>query len=170
MTPSKQTTSIAPDSVGGLDPRAMCLEILDENRIMSIGTVRSDGWPHVTQVNYLRLDHALYFVVSRDSQKFANIDRDPRVSIALGGSQSPRGLSIAARAMEVRDGERIKQLNRAMQARSKSAAFTPHPSSPLVAIMEARPEIISLVDYTKPPGARRLMRVIEDWRLEPVTN
>ncbi len=58
--------------------------------------MRSDGWPHVTQVNYLRLDHALYFVLSRDSQKFANIDRDPRVSIALGGSQSPRGLSIAA--------------------------------------------------------------------------
>jgi nitroimidazol reductase NimA-like FMN-containing flavoprotein (pyridoxamine 5'-phosphate oxidase superfamily) len=169
MASSKHTTSIDPDTVGGLDPRDLCFDILDENQVMAIGTIRSDGWPHVTQVNYLRLDHALYFVVARDSQKFANIDRDPRVSIALGGTQSPRGLSIAARAMEVRDSQRIKQLNHAMHERSKSAAFTPHPSSPLVAIMEAKPEIISLVDYTKPPGARRLMRVIEDWRLEPVT-
>lgn len=169
MAPSRPT-SVAPEAAGGLDPRALCLEILDENRVMSIGTIRSDGWPHVTQVNYLRLEHAIYFVISRDSQKFANIDRDPRVSIALGGNESPRGLSIAAHAMEVRDGERIKQLNRAMQARSKAAAFAPHPSSPLVAIMEAVPEIISLIDYTTPPGARRLMRVIEDWRLEPVAS
>ena len=170
MAPSTHTTPIAPETVGGLDPRAVCLEILDENRVMSIGTVRSDGWPHVTMVNYLRLGHALYFVISRDSQKFANIDRDHRVSIALGGNQNARGLSIAARAMEVRDDERIKQLNRATQARSKSAAFTPHPSSPLVAIMEARPEIISLVDYATPPGAQRLMRVVEDWRLEPIAS
>ena len=170
MAPSTHTTSIAQEAVGGMDPRALCLEILDENRVMSIGTIRNDGWPHVTMVNYLRLGHALYFVISRDSQKFANIDRDPRVSIALGGNQNARGLSIAARAMEVGDSERVKQLNRAMQARSKSAAFAPHPSSPLVAIMEARPEIISLIDYTTPPGARQLMRVIEDWRLEPVTS
>lgn len=169
MAPSRQSTSTGSEAVGGPDPRALCLEILDENRVMAIGTIRGDGWPHVTLVNYLRLGHALYFVVSRESQKFANIERDPRVSIALGGNQNPRGLSIAARASEVRDVERITELNRAIEARSKSAAFTPHPTSPLVAIMEARPEIISLIDYTVPPGTRRLMRVIEDWRLEPVT-
>ncbi len=170
MASSRHSTVAAPEAVGGLDPRALCLEILDENRVMSIGTVRGDGWPHVTLVNYLRLGHALYFVISRESQKFANIDRDPRVSIALGGSQNPRGLSIAARAMEVRDSERIKELNRAIEARSGPAAFMPHPGSPSVAIMEARPVIISLVDYTAPPGSRRLMRVIEDWRLEPLAS
>jgi len=167
MAPSRHSTPSVPEAIGDLD-RASCLEILDENRVMAIGTIRGDGWPQVTLVNYLRLGHALYFVISRESQKFANIDRDSRVSIALGGSRNPRGLSIAARAAEIRDGERIKELNHAMRERSGSAAFTPHPGAALVAIMEARPEIISLVDYTTPPGTRRLMRVIEDWRLEPV--
>jgi nitroimidazol reductase NimA-like FMN-containing flavoprotein (pyridoxamine 5'-phosphate oxidase superfamily) len=165
MAPS--TLPTPPRAAEG-DPRTLCLEILDQNHVMAIGTIRSDGWPQVTLVNYLRLGHSLYFVISRDSQKFANLDRDPRVSIALGGHQSPRGVSIAARVEEVRDIEKIKQLNRAIEARPKGAAFTPHPSSPLVAIMEARPKIISLVDYATPPGTRQLLRVIEDWRLEPL--
>lgn len=168
MAQSRQSISTASEAVGGSDPRTLCLEILDENRIMAIGTIRADGWPQVTSVNYLRLGHALYFVISRQSQKFENIGRDPRVSIAVGGIQQPRGLSIAARAEEVRNSGRIEELNRAIEMRSGSTAFTPHPGSSLVAIMEAKPVIISLVDYTTPPGAQRLMRVIEDWRLEPV--
>lgn len=170
MATSGDSAAPEPKPAGSVDPRTLCLDILDQNRVMAIGTVRRDGWPQVTLVNYLRLGHSLYFVIARDSQKFANIDRDPRVSIALGGGHGPRGLSLAARVEEVRDIEKIKQLNRAIEARPEAAAFTPHPSSPLVAIMEARPEIISLVDYATPPGTRQLLRVIEDWRLEPLAD
>lgn len=150
--------------------RGLVLEILDENHVMSVATVRGDGWPQVTQVNYLRLGRALYFVVARDSQKFINISRDSRISIALGGASSERGatrgLSMAARATEITDPSRIDEINKAIFSLSKTAGVRPHPSSVLVAVMEARPTIISVIDYSEPPGRTELVRAIEDWRLE----
>lgn len=160
--------SAAPRDEAGL--RELVLEILDENHVMSLGTVRDDGWPHVTQVNYLRLGQALYFVIARDSQKFTNMSRDSRISMALGGDAGKtRGLSLSARAVEISDPARIEEINKAIFSHAKSAAFRPHPSSALVAVMEARPTIISIIDYSVPPGRRDLVRAVEDFRLERIT-
>ena len=60
------------------------LQILGENRIMSIATVRPDGWPQTTIVGYANEGWSLYFLIYRDSQKFGNISRDNRVSISVG--------------------------------------------------------------------------------------
>ncbi len=80
-----------------------------ENRLMGLATIRSNGWPQNTMVSYASEDILIYFIVSRQSQKFANIERDDRVSIAIGRglprSIHDQGLSIAARASEVRDPE-----------------------------------------------------------------
>lgn len=161
-------SGIAPLDEAGL--RNLILEIIDENHVMCVATVRSDGWPHATLVNYLRLDRALYFVIARESQKFTNITQDSRVSIALGGglitSGAVRGLSMAARAIEISDPARIEEINQAIFRLSKTAGFRPHPSSVLVAVMEARPSLISVIDYTVPPGRRDLVRAVEDWRIE----
>ena len=103
-TRQEHPASAAPLDEAGL--RDLILEILDENHVMCVATVRSDGWPHATLVNYLRLGRALYFVVARDSQKFENITRDSRVSIARGGgllaNGAGRGLSMAALAIACR--------------------------------------------------------------------
>ena len=163
----------APVEIDGADEREiqrLIIEILDENRLMSLGVNRQDGWPQVTMVNYLRQGRALYFVVARDSQKFANISRDSRVSIAIGGGAGQgaqaRGLSMAARVSEILEPDRITELNQLIWSRPADLAFTPHPSSPNVAVLEARPQIVSVIDYATPPGRRVLVRVIEDWRVE----
>lgn len=150
----------------------LILEILDENHLMSVATVRADGWPQVTIVNYLRRGHALYFVTARDSQKYANLIRDPRVSIAIGGGEAgvTRGLSMAARATEVLDASQIKDINHLIGQRAKDKSFKPHPLSNLVAVMELRPQIISVVDYSAPPGRRDLLQVIEEWRVRPLAD
>ncbi len=167
-TRQEHPASAAPLDETGL--RDLILEILDENHVMCVATVRSDGWPHATLVNYLRLGRALYFVVARDSQKFENITRDSRVSIALGGgllaNGAVRGLSMAARAIEVSDPAHIQEINQEIFRISKTAGFRPHPSSVLIAVMEARPSLISVIDYTAPPGQRELVRAVEDWRIE----
>ena len=64
------------------------IEILDSNRMMAISTVRPDGWPQTTIVGYANQGWKLYFVIFRSSQKFANIARDDRVSIAVSGETS----------------------------------------------------------------------------------
>ena len=66
------------------------IEILNANRIMSIATVRPDGWPQTTIVGYANEGFRLYFLIYRTSQKFENISRDDRVSISIG--QEPESL------------------------------------------------------------------------------
>ena len=83
------------------------IRILDTHRIMAVSTVRPDGWPQTTIVGYANVGLAVYFLIFRSSQKFANIQRDDRISIAVG--EEPRDLSelnavyAGAHASEVKD-------------------------------------------------------------------
>lgn len=43
------------------------LQILNDNRIMSIATVRPDGWPQSTIVGYANEGWRLYFLIYRTS-------------------------------------------------------------------------------------------------------
>lgn len=60
------------------------VEILGQNRLMAIATLRPDGWPQTTMVGYANDDILIYFVISRASQKLANIARDSRASLVVG--------------------------------------------------------------------------------------
>ena len=55
------------------------VRILNANRIMSISTVRPDGWPQTTIVGYANRGFELLFMIYRSGQKFANIYKDDRV-------------------------------------------------------------------------------------------
>jgi general stress protein 26 len=87
--------------------KALILRLLHEHRVMTMATLRPDGWPQATMVGYLNDGFLLYCFVARSTQKFANIQRDPRVSIAIGSDAANpmqvRGLSLAGHASEVND-------------------------------------------------------------------
>jgi hypothetical protein len=78
------------------------IELLNGHRLMSISTKRPDGWPQTTLVGYVNDGFLLYRFGVRNSQKHANILRDPRVSIAIGSDVSDphsiKALSLAERA------------------------------------------------------------------------
>jgi nitroimidazol reductase NimA-like FMN-containing flavoprotein (pyridoxamine 5'-phosphate oxidase superfamily) len=85
------------------------LDILAQHRIMTIATLRPDGWPQATTVGYANEGLTLYFLCGLDSQKAANIARNARVSIAID-HDTPQvmeitGLSMAGRAQAVTDRE-----------------------------------------------------------------
>jgi nitroimidazol reductase NimA-like FMN-containing flavoprotein (pyridoxamine 5'-phosphate oxidase superfamily) len=137
------------------------LALLDENRVMSLATVRPDGWPQVTMVNYVHDDLILYFVIARTSQKFANIERDPRVSIAVGHETRHRirGLSMAARVSPVADSDEVERLNALILARyAGRVVFAPREASSV--LVRAAPEVVSVIDLTKGPGRPQLVRVL----------
>ena len=79
------------------------IELLDRHRIMTVATNRPDGWPQATMVGYCNDGLIVYCVIARDGQKFANIKRDPRVSLAIANDYPQplqiKGLSMAARAV-----------------------------------------------------------------------
>jgi nitroimidazol reductase NimA-like FMN-containing flavoprotein (pyridoxamine 5'-phosphate oxidase superfamily) len=83
------------------------VELLDRHRIMSVATNREDGWPQATVVGYCNDGLIIYSLIGRDSQKYVNITRDPRVSLAIANDYPQplqiKGLSIAARAVETTD-------------------------------------------------------------------
>src|SRR5689334_24492813 len=87
--------------------RAKILRLLDQHRIMTIATLRPDGWPQATTVGYANEGLTLYFLCGPDSQKAANLARDNRVSLTID-HDTPQvmditGLSMAARTQVVVD-------------------------------------------------------------------
>ena len=145
------------------DLRKTILSLLDEHRIMTIATVRRDGWPQATTVGYAHDGLTLYFLCGRDSQKAANIARDDRVSITIDHDTSDvmaiTGLSMAAHAREVTDmqlGAKVLEMIMARYPEQTSPSIElPKPEDAF--ICEVRPAIISVLDYSKGFGHTDLM-------------
>src|SRR6478736_4144394 len=83
------------------------LRLLDQHRIMTIATLRPDGWPQATTVGYANEGLTLYFLCGPESQKAANLARDDRASLTID-HDTPQvmeitGLSMAAHAQAVVD-------------------------------------------------------------------
>ena len=57
------------------DIRRKILTILDQHRIMTVATLRPDGWPQATTVGYVNEGLTLYFLCGLDSQKAKNLAR-----------------------------------------------------------------------------------------------
>ena len=139
------------------------VEILDQNRLMALSTLRPDGWPQTTFVGYANEGLLLYFVVSRDSQKFANIQKDDRVSLAVGRDfhdpSTIKALSIAAHASEVTDEtQRKRAVELLLEAHPGLRKLEPpHPSHS--AVMRAYPTIVTILDYSKGFGHADVLTV-----------
>jgi nitroimidazol reductase NimA-like FMN-containing flavoprotein (pyridoxamine 5'-phosphate oxidase superfamily) len=142
---------------------ASALTVLDQHGIMALATTRPDGWPQATVVCYVNDGLAIYFLISRKSQKFANIARDPRVSIAIGGEahlpDEIRGLSMAADVSEVRDEPYRSQVLVKLSHRHPdyfdAATFEMAGS----ALMRALPHIMSVVDFSRGLGHAEALSV-----------
>ena len=137
--------------------------ILQDNRLMAISTLRPDGWPQATMVSYANEDILLYFVVSKKSQKFANIERDDRVSLVIGRDfhdpSTIKALSIAARASEVRDPKQRERAIKLLLERHPGLRRLERPEAGHSAVMRANPEIITILDYSKGFGHADLLTV-----------
>ena len=53
--------------------RQKILALLDQHRIMTVATLRPDGWPQATTVGYVNEGMTLYFLCGLDSQKAKNL-------------------------------------------------------------------------------------------------
>jgi hypothetical protein len=140
------------------------LNLLNQHRIMTIATLRRDGWPQATTVGYVNDGMKLYFLCGLQSQKAANIAHDDRVSLTID-HDTPNimeitGLSMAARARPVLDrdlGARVLSMLPMKYPEQQSLPF-PMPGPEDVLIFELLPEVISVLDYTKGFGHTDLVR------------
>ncbi|HEX6265459.1 MAG TPA: pyridoxamine 5'-phosphate oxidase family protein [Burkholderiales bacterium] len=135
--------------------RRKILQLMDQHRIMTIATLRPDGWPQATTVGYANDGLTLYFLCGPDSQKAANLARDDRVSLTID-HDTPQvmeitGLSMAAHALAVVDpAEGEKALRMLMLKYPQQGSIPlPMPTPADVRIFRVTPTVISVLDYTK---------------------
>jgi nitroimidazol reductase NimA-like FMN-containing flavoprotein (pyridoxamine 5'-phosphate oxidase superfamily) len=142
------------------------VDLLGRHRIMTIATNRPDGWPQATVVGYCNDGLVIYCLIGRDSQKYANIVRDPRVSLAIGNDYPQplqiRGLSIAARAVESSDPGERAHANEILLRRYPEYKIMPPTDPAMVPLLRITPEVVSVLDYSKGFGHTQLVRVNEN--------
>jgi hypothetical protein len=130
---------------------------------MVLATVRADGWPQATVVCYVNDGLAVYFLIARTSQKFANIARDGRVSIAIGDSaplpSQIKGLSMAAHAFEVLDDPYRSDVLAKLSARHPNYFDAAKCDLAASALMRALPRVISVVDFSRGLGHAEALSV-----------
>ncbi|UVE70217.1 pyridoxamine 5'-phosphate oxidase family protein (plasmid) [Burkholderia pyrrocinia] len=137
------------------DIRLKILALLDQHRIMTVATLRPDGWPQATTVGYANEGLTLYFLCGLDSQKAANLAKDDRLSLTID-HDTPQvmeiaGLSMAAHAQVVVDEkEAEKALHLLMLKYPEQASMPlPMPTPADVRIFRVTPTVISVLDYSK---------------------
>jgi nitroimidazol reductase NimA-like FMN-containing flavoprotein (pyridoxamine 5'-phosphate oxidase superfamily) len=135
--------------------RQKILDLLAAHRIMTVATLRPDGWPQATTVGYASEGLTLYFLCGLDSQKARNLARDDRLSLTIDHDTADimriAGLSMAARAQPVLDpveGARILQLL-AQRYADQPPLPMQMPGPDQVRLFRVVPEVISVLDYTQ---------------------
>ena len=132
------------------------ITILNANRIMTVGTVRPDGWPQTTMVGYANEGFRLYFLIYRVSQKFENISKDNRIAISVG--QEPRALReikavyAGCFAEEVTDLAERTHAWKLLAERHPNLTDLAPPGRDEVATMKAQCKHLSVLDYSQGLG------------------
>ena len=142
------------------------VQILDDNRLMTISTIRDDGWPQSTVVGYANEGLDVYFVIFRGSQKFANIARNDHVSIVVFREPADIRLSEAvyagAVAGEVTDSAERDQAWSLLVRRHPNLMGSPEPDWSVAALMRARLMHLSVLDYSLGLGHSDALHVTPD--------
>lgn len=145
--------------------RRNILALLDEHRIMTLATLRPDGWPQATTVGYVNEGMTLYFLCGPESQKARNIAHDNRVSLTIDHDTPDvmkiTGLSMAARATPVTDRTQAEKVLGMLPLKYPDAPPLPMkmPSPDEVRLFRVDPVVISVLDYTKGFGHTDMVSV-----------
>lgn len=154
------------------DLRAEIIAILDEHRLMTIATIRRDGWPQATVVSYANDGLFLYSVIGRNTQKYLNIVLDPRVSVSMsndvGFPFGYKGLSLGGHATILESRTEIDRVCAMVLRRNPQYDHFPTPDPTMIAVLCFKPEFVSIIDYSKGFGHSDLVRVLQDQKVELV--
>jgi nitroimidazol reductase NimA-like FMN-containing flavoprotein (pyridoxamine 5'-phosphate oxidase superfamily) len=150
------------------------ISIIESHGIVSLATLRPDGWPQATTVSFVNDGVLLYFLISRSGQKFANLQKDARVSACMASEPKSagtiRGLSLAGRASESRDepyrSQMLDRLSRRHPGYFDAASLDMKAS----ALMRLTPKLFSIVDYAQGLGHQDVLTVGADEIVEMTAN
>lgn len=144
--------------------REQILDVMNHHKIMTIATVRPDGYPQATTVTYANDGLTLYFVCGKNSQKVNNLNQNRKVSLTIDHDEEDwnkiHGVSLGGTAHVVeRNDQEFRRARDLMVEKFPQMGQVPESELQGLALVKVEPEVISLLDYTKGFGHTELVRV-----------
>jgi PPOX class probable F420-dependent enzyme len=129
-------------------------DILGKALDITVATIRPDGWPQATTVSFVSDGLNLYFGTWTQSQKIANIKRDPRVSVTANAPYTSwdtiRSLSLAGEAALVTAPAEQARVGELMMKRfGAELVKQSNIDMSQTALVRITPRVISILDYGK---------------------
>jgi len=136
------------------DLRALVVDLLAANEVLTLATLREDGWPQANTLAYVSEGLTLYAATGADAAKVLNIRRDPRVSLTVDTGKTDwsvlRGVSMAAHAHVLDSRSEIQRVARLVKKRFPSLVDFSDPERDRGwAFLRLVPRVISVIDYTR---------------------
>jgi len=145
------------------DQKRSILNVLGKNEIMTVATIRPDGYPQATTVTYVNDGLTLYFGTSGHTQKAQNILRCNKVSATIDGDSRNwtriQGISLGGLAEVVDRGDESVRVYGLMEEKFPQIHDFPLPDMGAAVLIRITPQVISLIDYTKGFLYRELVAV-----------
>ena len=143
--------------------KSQILDVLQRHHVMTLATIRPDGFPQATTVNYVHEDRMLYFATDAASQKAGNIKLSNKVSVAIASETQDfyklRGLSLSGLATRVVEEQEAQRLSlKLCRAPPQSKRFVPSDPKDL-AVFAITPVAIALIDYASGFGKTYLLEL-----------
>lgn len=140
------------------------LDLMQSHNVMSLATLRPDGWPQATTVAFAHEGLLLYFACDPGGQKVANIRQCERVSATINRDFADwsqiQGLSLGGTAAVVDDPEERRRAAELLRGKFPQWADMPEVDDPAsIAYVRVMPKVISVLDYTKGFGHTRLVEI-----------
>jgi len=139
------------------------LDVLQRHHVMTLATIRPDGFPQATTVNYVHEDLTLYFATDAALQKAGNIKLNNKVSVAIASETQDfyklRGLSLSGLATRVVEEQEAQRLSlKLFRALPQSRRLVPSDPKDL-AVFAITPVAIALIDYASGYGKTYLLEL-----------
>jgi nitroimidazol reductase NimA-like FMN-containing flavoprotein (pyridoxamine 5'-phosphate oxidase superfamily) len=143
--------------------KSQILDVLQRHHVMTLATIRPDGFPQATTVNYVHEDLTLYFATDVASQKAGNIKLNNKVSVAIASEAQDfyklRGLSLSGLATRVVEEQEAQRLSlKLFRALPQSKRLVPSDPKDL-AVFAITPVAIALIDYASGFGKTYLLEL-----------
>jgi general stress protein 26 len=139
--------------------RKQILDLMKRHNVMTIATLRKDGYPQATTVTYVNDGLTLYFGCEKAAQKVKNIKRNGKVSLTIDRDYRDwnriKGLSMAADAQVLTDPDEVRHAAALLAKKFPQWGVVPPDD---VSFVKVVPKVISILDYTRGFGHTDLVR------------
>jgi len=138
------------------------LGLIKNHNILTLATLRKDGYPQANTVSYANDGLTIYFSTAGDSQKVVNIKVNNKVSLTIDKDYPDwnqiKGLSMAATAEVLASPDEIQKAMACLIQKFPFLKDMPEPEEPM-AIIKITPGIISALNYDHGFGHTDLVEV-----------